>query len=216
MTEFEYDSYIKKNIAHSAARRKGGSKSRKCPLSTDNMSRKQWEERCGKIVSYQIGRPMVWADFNKLPRDLKEEYMNSLIQKYSANARNMADMFGVSVATVFRVVKKENLNVEFLKGRHPSGNKQEQFQKFLAGENEFEEIAEEVSTIEKTEDSIIDTEALACENPKSVEKHVTCAHLDSFSMNFSGAIDVDMIANSLRYILSSGSTAKIQIICEIE
>ena len=40
--------------------------------------------------------------------------------------------------------------------------------------------------------------------------------LDSFTMNFSGEINVDMLANSLRYILSGSKAAKIQIICELE
>ena len=216
MTELEYDSYLKKNIAHSAARRKGGSKSKRCPLSTDYMSRKQWEERCGEVVSYQIGRPMVWAEFNKLPSDLKEEYMNNLIRKYSANARNMADMFGVSVATVFRVVKKENLNVEFLKGRHPVGNKQEQFQKFLSGDDEIANSDGEMPDVECTADNESEQKLEFDKKDKPAQDSTEKMQLSSFSMNFSGLVNVDMIANSLRYILGTEKTADIQITCTIK
>jgi hypothetical protein len=83
---------------------------------------------------------MTWAEFSKLPKDLKEEYMNNLIEKYNANARTMADVFGVSVATVFRVVKNDDLNVTFLKGKHPSGEKYEALRRFMdgnAGEGEI-------------------------------------------------------------------------------
>lgn len=216
MTEFEYDSYLKKNIARSAKYRKRGSKSRKCPLSTDHMTRKQWEERCGEVVSYQIGRPMVWAEFSKLPSDLKEEYMNGLIQKYSANARNMADMFGVSVATVFRVVKKEGLNVEFLRGRYPSGSKEVEFQKFLCGNDESlggYADAPELKVMKRDEPNV---DVPTKENAESVKEPANKTRLDGFTMNFSGETDIDMIANSLRYILGSKKSAKIQIVCEIE
>lgn len=206
MNDFEYDSYCKKNIANSASRRRGGSKSRKCPLSTDHMTHKQWKERNGEVMHYQLGSPMVWAEFNKLPSDLKEEYMNNLIRKYSANARGMADMFGVSVATVFRVVKNEKLNVEFLKGRHPAGNKKVEFERFLRGE-QTEDVVEEVSVVEP----VVANEDVPAQSAVSVPG----SKLDSFTMNFSGPVDVNMIANSLRYILGSGGNAKIQIVCEM-
>lgn len=211
MNDFEYDSYRKKSIAHSAARRKGGSKSRKCPLSTDYMTPKQWGERCGTIMQYQLGKPMLWAEFTKLPRDLKEEYMNNLIEKYSANARSMADMFGVSVATVFRAVKNENLRVEFLKGRYPTGNKKVEFERFLKGEPEIDSWAPEESAEESqaVEPENVTTDLSSDEEPSKTK-------LDGFTMNFSGQIDIDMVANSLRYILGNGRNAKIHIICEIE
>lgn len=206
MTEFDYDCYRKKNVAHSAARRKGGSKSKKCRLPSDRMTQKQWNERCGQVMSYSIGKPIPWAEFSKLPKDLKEEYMNNLIDKYSANARTMAGVFGVSVATVFRVVKNENLNVKFLKGKYPSGEKEEALKRFLSGEVE-EPVRQENEETEMHGEDIGDIN-LESETPKT--------KLDSFTMNFSGEINVDMIANSLRYILGGGKNAKIQIVCEME
>lgn len=206
MTEFDYDCYRKKNVAHSAARRKGGSKSKKCSLPSDRMTQKQWNERCGQIMSYSIGKPMAWAEFSKLPKDLKEEYMNNLIEKYNANARTMAEVFGVSVATVFRIVKNEDLSVTFLKGKHPSGEKYEAFRRFMDGNTDVEEdvVNNDVETFEEVSESVNPTD--------EVQK----TKLDSFTMNFSGEINVDMVANSLRYILSGARNAKIQIVCELE
>lgn len=206
MTEFDYDCYRKKNVAHSAARRKGGSKSKKCSLPSDRMTQKQWNERCGQVMSYSIGKPMAWAEFSKLPKDLKEEYMNNLIEKYNANARTMAEVFGVSVATVFRIVKNEDLSVTFLKGKHPSGEKYEAFRRFMEGNASVEEdvVNNDVETFEEVSESINPTD--------EVQK----TKLDSFTMNFSGEINVDMVANSLRYILSGARNAKIQIVCELE
>lgn len=207
MTEFQYDIYRKKNIAHSAARRKCGSKSKKCNLSTDHMTEREWKERCGDVMSYSIGKPMTWSEFQRLPRDLKEEYLNNLIDKYSANARSIADMFGVNPNTIFRVVKSNGLNVKFLKGKHPVGEKAVAFQKFLDGEcySEPEVAIEEASELIEEEhvEEVLDEE-------------VNKTKLDSFTMNFSGEINVDMISNSLKYILGNGRAAKIQIICELD
>ena len=221
MTDFDYDCYLKKSIAHSAAKRKIGSKSKKCNLSSDYLTERQWKERCGSVMSFQISKPMKWAEFNQLPKDLKEEYMNRLIDKYSANARGMADMFGVSVATIFRVVKKEDLNVKFLKGRHPAGEKQEAFMRFISGE----EVEDEVVVQDQASESVcipVTAENEAVESTDSevlterYEEKQPKTRLDSFTMNFSGEVNVDMIANSLRYILHSGGKAKVQIICELE
>lgn len=205
MTEFEYDCYKKKSVAHSAMRRKCGSKSKKCSLPSDHMTKKQWNERCGAVVSYNVGRPIKWAEFTKLPKDLKEEYMNNLIEKYSANARTMADVFGVSVATVFRVVKNEELNVKFLRGKYPTGEKLEALKMFMNGDSE-ETKDENGQDVDVEDDPSEETDQVG---------DVAKTKLDSFTMNFSGEINVDMIANSLRYILSGGGQARIQIICEL-
>lgn len=214
MTEFEYDCYRKKSIAHSAMKRKCGSKSKKCKLPSDNITKKQWNERCGEVVSYNIGKPMTWREFGKLPKDLKEEYLNNLINEYSANAKNMADMLGVSVATVFRVVKNEELNVKFQKGRHPTGFEAEQFQKFLSGTLDCCEQAPELCI---DEDTKCDNEQCgAGSDDNSTQLKETGTHLDGFTMSFSGEIDVEMVANSLRYVLGSGRNARLLITCEID
>lgn len=214
MTDFEYDCYRKKSIAHSAMKRKCGSKSKKCSLPSDRISTKQWNERCGDIVSYQLGKPMTWKEFGKLPKDIKEEYLNNLISKYSANARNMADMFDVSVATIFRVVKNEGLNVRFQKGRHPTGFEAEQFKKFLTGN--LDDVYEQLTVQNENTAELCNEAEKDQQSIEGVEKEQTGTRLDSFTMNFSGEIDVDMVANSLRYILGKGRKAKILLSCEIE
>lgn len=205
MTEFDYDCYQKKSVAHSAVRRKCGSKSKKCSLPSDRMTQKQWNERCGQVMSYNIGRPMAWAEFSQLPKDLKEEYMNNLIEKYNANARTMSEVFGVSVATVFRAVKNDGLNVTFLKGKHPTGEKLEAFKQFMNGES---------SHVEDAVSESIEVEQEVSEGTDPVGD-IQKTKLDSFTMNFSGKIDVDMLANSLKYILGNNTNAKISISCSL-
>lgn len=211
MNDFDYECYLKKNIARSASRRKCGSKSKKCNLPTDHMTDRQWKERCGDVMSYQIGKPLSWAEFRKLPKDLKEEYMNSLIDKYSVNAKSFAKMFGVSVATIFREVKNENLSVKFMKGRHTN---EDAFDKFLNGEYDNEQ--ETSNQFTEVHDEPSDGEPETTVNEASTKENIPQTRFDSFTMNFSGKIDVNMIANSLRFILPAGGNARIKISCEME
>lgn len=221
MTDFDYDCYIKKSIAHSAAKRKCGSKSKKCSLPSDHMTTKEWNERCGIVMSYQTRGPMAWADFQALPNDLKEEYLTKLIREYSVNAGNLAEMFGVKPASVLRVVKNQGLNVRFLRGKHPSEEQKEAFQNFMLGTPEQDACGIPGQDVES--DMLADAdeknpdEVSGCE-PEAIqtaqEKQAT--RLDSFSMSFSGEVNIDMIANSLKYILGAARSAKIQIVCELE
>ena len=208
MNDFDYDCYRKKQVANSAMRRKCGSKSKKCSLPSDHLTKKQWNERCGSVMSYNLKKPMQWKEFTSLPKDLKEEYMNYLINEFSANARSMAALFGVSVPTVFRLVKNEGLNVKFLKGRYPSGEKEDAFRRFVDG-------TPDVETSDDVEIAVLDeVKSTPCDAAKK-ESVATTTRLDGFTMNFSGDINVEMIANSLRYILGSNNKAKIQIVCEL-
>lgn len=209
MNDFEYDVYLKKKIANQAKYRKRGSKSKKCPLSTDRMTRKQWIERNGAVVSYSMGRPMNWEKFMELPHDLKEEYINGLITKYSVNAKTLAEMFGVSHLTVFRMVDREGLNVKFVRGRKMNDEQKTAFEKFLRDEEEEPvEMSTPVHEQQIVSEEITETSADSTESPKN-----TPTRLDGFTMNFSGDLDIDMIANSIRYIIGKNTNAKLQITC---
>lgn len=48
MNDFEFDCLQKKRLAQQAKYRKRGSKSKKCPMSTDHMTKKQWIEKDGE------------------------------------------------------------------------------------------------------------------------------------------------------------------------
>lgn len=227
MNDFDYDCYIKKNIARSATKKKCGSKSKKCSLPSDSLTKKQWNERCGDIMSYRIGAPMTWKEFCNLPKDIKEEYANNLVMNYSANANDLARMFGVSTATIFRLVKNESLNIKFPRGRRSPGSGIGSFGDFLGmnsatAENNEQKHIDDVIYVEtpsKDEGSnndevcanAVNTDKSACTSDTEIEK--MC--LKKFTLNFSGAINVDMIANSLRYIIGNGSNATIDIICEL-
>ena len=95
MTDFAYDCLQKKRLARQALHKKNGSKSRRCPMSTDHMTEKQWKERNGKVVSVSFDKPTSWDNFRELSKGAQEEYLRGLLATYGANATNLAEMFDV-------------------------------------------------------------------------------------------------------------------------
>lgn len=102
MNDFDYDVKEKKKIARSARAVKRGSRSRKCSLPCDHMTPAEWKRRNGEVSTYQLGGPMSWAEFKKLPKDLQKQYIENLQREYRANFPAIAAMFGVSLTALRR------------------------------------------------------------------------------------------------------------------
>lgn len=113
MNDFEFDCLQKKRLAQQAKYRKRGSKSKKCPMSTDHMTKKQWIERCGKIVTIKMDSPVSWASFKELSKQTQEEYLKNLMEKYHINASSLAEMFHITPITVRRHIATQGLAVSF-------------------------------------------------------------------------------------------------------
>ena len=111
MNDFEFDCLQKKRLAQQAKYRKRGSKSKKCPMSTDHMTKKQWIERCGKIVTIKMDSPVSWASFKELSKQTQEEYLKNLMEKYHINASSLAEMFHITPITVRRHIATQGLAV---------------------------------------------------------------------------------------------------------
>lgn len=205
MNDFEFDIMQKKNIAHSARKQKIGTRSKKCSLPSDRMTNKQWKERNGEVMSYNIGKPIEWNEFKALPNEIQEEYIVRLQKKYSVTATDIAKMFGVKPLTITRHVAAKGLNVSFHRGRSMSTEQRTEFAKFLSGD-----AIREDEPVTETSNEITNDESATAEGSVAAMK------MDGVSLSFSGKIDVDAIANSLRHILGTEAVGKIQIVCDIE
>lgn len=200
MTDFEYDCLQKKRLARQALHRKNGSKSRRCPMSTDHMTEKQWKERNGKIVSVNFDRPTSWDNFRELSKGAQEEYLRNLSATYGANATNLAEMFDVSVSTIRRHIQSTGLDIKFQVGHSMNGEQRAAWEMFLGG----------------TAPQPIPQPAPAPQQDSLPEIHVdTSMRMNKFSMSFSGDINVDMIANSLKHILGGNATGQVEIVCSL-
>lgn len=99
MNDFDYDNLQKKRLARNAQYKKNGTKSRKCTLPHENLTKKELNAMNGEIKSYNLNRPMNWDTFKKMPEDLKSEYLRKLRARFSVNSTALSDMLGVAPGT---------------------------------------------------------------------------------------------------------------------
>ena len=84
MDDFTYDCWQKKQLAQQARHRKRGSKSRKCSLPSDNLTKKQWKERNGKTLSINLNQPTSWVIFKEVSKPTQEELNNHILDIYKS------------------------------------------------------------------------------------------------------------------------------------
>lgn len=109
---FVEDCKDKKVTARSACHRVG--KRKKVTFPSDMMTKKEIAKMSGAVNTYNIKNPMKWAEFKKMPDDLRKEYLTRLRKLYSVTNPALAKMFGVSEATVR--LESQKLGI-------PAGNK---------------------------------------------------------------------------------------------
>ena len=170
------------------------------------MTQREWIERNGPVMSYNLRKPMSWEQFTNenLGNDVKEEYLNGLIGQFSVNQRILAEMFGISVATLSRTIKRLGLNINFVKGKFPNEEQMAAYEAFLNPEVEQEELEPQ----EEYDTAIDESEA-----QEPTQKAVTS--MTEFSIKFQGVLDIDTVANSLKMILGRHAEGEIEIICKI-
>lgn len=209
MNDFEYDVYRKKRVAHGAKNRKNGSKSKRCSLPSDNMTKKQWEERCGEVVSYNLAKPMTWDEFRKLPVHIQKEYLLNLIEKHSASARDISQMLGTSTSNFSHYCKRKEFGLAFSSKPGPKGV-EPAFQDFCA---RAVQAAKELEAAEKQTQSPAKAadEDIPCGQPEPFHTHLRTMKLTEFSMRFCGPADLDNICNSLRLAIQNGVDADIRV-----
>lgn len=206
MSDFEFDCMKKKQLAGQAKYRKRGSKSKKCSLPSDGMTNKQWKERCGPVITYNPNKPMVWEDFKKLPDHIQAEYITNLQHKFGVTAVDLSKMFGVQPLTVRKHADANNLGVEFPRGHAMSAAKKAEWDKFVCPEQGEPAFLDDECEEWPVEEPVGDMPAPA--QPEAMK-------MKNFSLRFSGNIDVNMIANSLKWILGESPNGELEIICNL-
>lgn len=170
-------------------------------MSTDHMTEKQWKERNGRVVSVSFDKPTSWDNFRELSKGAQEEYLRNLSTTYGANATNLAEMFNVSVSTIRRHIQSAGLDIKFHVGHSMNGEHRAAWEAFLGGPPAPQPVHETAS-------------AARAEEPPRI--HVdTSMRMNRFSLSFSGDINVDMIANSLKHILGGNATGQVEIVCSL-
>lgn len=79
---FLQDIKEKKSIARGAFHKKGGSKSKKCTLPSDYLTRKEREKMNGEVKRWNMNDFYTWNEFKEMPKDIAAAYISTLNQKY--------------------------------------------------------------------------------------------------------------------------------------
>lgn len=211
MNEYEEDRVFsddvreKKRLARQARYRKCGSKSRKCNLSSDRLTKKQWLERCGRTVTYNFKKPILWQDFCELPIHIQKEYLLNLIGEYQTTASDLAKMFGITPKTVTKHCEHEEIGIRFSPGKRMSKEKRRAFEEFCGVVAPQEEVV-----VAKKEQEPAKTEAfIDMDNAKQSPDMA----MTEFTLSFSGSFNREMICNSLASMLPKGAPVKLDIKC---
>lgn len=192
-------------VARGAKHKVRGSKSRKCHMSTDGMTQRQWEKRNGAVNTYRLHQPMSWEEFKAYPVDIQREYLNRLISFYNVNATSLSEMFGVGASTIRSLIEKNELGIKFRVGHGMTRMQKVAWSDFIAG-NSSESAEGDAELACRSEDTPTNTETCVQNQQMSMTQ---------FSFTFQGKIDTVAIANSIRQLLGDRGYGKIEVVCTL-
>ena len=89
--EFIYRQDIKEKKAagRGVFHKKGGSKSKKCTLPHERLTKKELEKMNGEVMTYNPNAWYSWKEFMKLPDEYQTKYINSLMTRYNCSLRRL-------------------------------------------------------------------------------------------------------------------------------
>ena len=187
----------KKSSGRGAYHRRRGSKTKHVSLPSDHMTETEWKRRNGKVTTYQLGTPMSWDEFRRMPQDLREQYVRLLHERYGVSRAVLAEAFGVSNSGLRRYLIDCDLTDIFRSG---SKMKQADKERFLAFWTGRDAPAEEPTS---------DNEDSADTSPQP------SFAMSGFTLRFTGPYSSDHLANSLRRIVPEGAMVSIVIECRL-
>ncbi len=114
MTDLQYvykqDIREKKSIGRGAFHKKCGSKSKKCTLPSDYLTRKEKMAMSGECRTYDMKKFYTHEEFKQFPDDIKLQYLNSLINRYDVTIAAIADeLFHITPAGLYKYLRKHEL-----------------------------------------------------------------------------------------------------------
>ena len=166
-------------------------------------------------MSLHMSKPMSWDQFKELPVHIQKEYIEGLQNKYRVTSLELGQMFGVKSITVRRHCVNNGLGISFKTGRSMNAAERENWCGFLNEETTNEPAKDAIcqewavqGPTEKQEPNVAANVDGAARQPKMAMRRV--------NIQFAGEIDVDMIANSLRFIFGNQTTGEVEINCSLQ
>lgn len=96
---FHEDSKEKKRVARSA-HKKATHNSRRCRFPSDYKTRKELNAMNSEVTTYNLAAPMKWAEYKKMPAEIRRKYIVSLEDKYQATVSLPSALLALKYSTV--------------------------------------------------------------------------------------------------------------------
>ncbi len=114
MTDLQYvykqDIREKKSTGRGAFHKKCGSKSKKCTLPSDYLTRKEKMAMSGECKTYDMRKFYTYEEFKQFPDDIRLQYLNSLINRYDVTIAAIADeLFHITPTGLYKYLRKHEL-----------------------------------------------------------------------------------------------------------
>ena len=176
----------KKQAGRGYYHKKNGSKSKKCRLPSDSLSKKEIEKMNGECKVYNLNKPMSYSNFCAMPFDLQIKYLEMLRDKFGANQTEISFMMGCNCATL-KSHKQRFLNgkPEFKRYTYSRLDK-DAWNRFINGEEDKDTVVAEPDkklVDACSVDNSADATYLSCNNV------VSKADITNGSMNLKGKAD---------------------------
>lgn len=185
MTDFDYDAYQKKQIAHSAQRRVRNKKG--CRLPSDYMTKAQRNKLNGGVKSVNLNSPMTWAEFKQLPKTLQEDYINHIITEYKVGIKTISNHMFHIADTSFHYHKRQNSLSIVNSSKKTSKSALERFINQYCKPEPAESV-EPMEAVSESENTEQDADPVAVESPAEVEE-IPGANVSSYSFRFDHVTD---------------------------
>lgn len=109
MNDLDYRAKELKRTAQGARHKNRRGKGR-VSLPSDNMTNAEWKRRCGPVSTYTMTKPITWANFKKLPRDIQELYLTGLTETFGpVNGAMLSALFGTTGGNVSLYCRRHGL-----------------------------------------------------------------------------------------------------------
>ena len=169
------------------------------------MEAKQKKKLNGECETLKLNEPFRdWKQFKKYAVSMKTAYLDNLVHNYGAKQKDVADMFGVTVNTVY--IHCKEIGFSFPKGGYRTGEMDDRFLDFLTKPADTVEVQKE----NLEEDGIFDDEPMPYSEPE-IKKYDPTE-----SAKISGQADAVYLHSCYEKLIELGFTTNEAITMTIE
>lgn len=167
--EYIYRQEIKerKRNGWGARNKKNGSKSTKCTLPHESMTRKEIAAMNGEVKTWNMRHFYTWSEFKEMPDDIQIQYINSITNRYGVGLSAVATkVFGKCDSALHNHFKSKGLSQYINKAQKRSNPKDiARLQKDV----EDSRILGKVESVEETDEGLRVTAELSEEGKKLID-----------------------------------------------